>query len=314
MNRLARRSGFTLIELLVVIAIIGILIALLLPAVQKVREAALRTRCQNSLKQLGLALHSYHDVYGSLPPAASTKVPPLEYRFWWSWMARLMPFYEQDNLFKDADAFAQKHNDPWGPPSNPALAFPNYVVQCPADSRVLVAEYVYENPQSKKHLTVALTSFLGVTGITTVLPGKAAAGEGLFFMESHVRFAEISDGLSNTLMVGERPPSEDMIFGWWFAGEGQGYATGSGDVVLGVNDPNVTYGECPRGEGGLPYYYFSPGSLNNLCDQFHFWSLHAGGANFLFADASVHFLSYSVGDGLMQAMATRDGGEVVQLP
>src|SRR5262249_46490486 len=148
-------------------------------------------------------------------------------------------------------AFAQKHSNPWGPPSNPALGYPNYVVECPADNRVLVAEYVYENPQTKKHLTVALTSFLGVTGISIVPAGKPTAGEGICFMESHVRFAEISDGLSNTLMVGERPPSEDMIFGWWFAGEGQNYNTGSGDVVLGVNDPNVTYGQCPRGQNGL---------------------------------------------------------------
>jgi prepilin-type N-terminal cleavage/methylation domain-containing protein/prepilin-type processing-associated H-X9-DG protein len=311
-----RRSGFTLIELLVVIAIIGVLISLLLPAVQKVRAAALRTRCQNALKQLGLSLHSYHDVNGSLPPGASSKVPPVEYHHWWSWVARLMPFYEQDNLHKAADDFAHQPNHyfPWGPPPNPALAVPNYVVQCPADTRVLVAEYVLENPDTNQRITVALTSFLGVTGISNVPFGKATSSEGLFFMESHVRFAEVTDGLSNTLMVGERPPSEDMIFGWWFAGEGQRYTTGSGDVVLGVNDPNVTYSHCtPYGENA-GYYQFSPGSLTNNCDQFHFWSLHAGGANFMFADASVHFFSYSVGNDVMRAMATRSGGEVVQLP
>jgi prepilin-type processing-associated H-X9-DG protein len=114
-------------------------------------------------------------------------------------------------------------------------------------------------------------------------------------------------------MVGERPPSEDMIFGWWFAGAGQNDSA-SGDVVLGVNDPNVTYGDCPPGENGQPYYYFSPGTLSNNCDQFHFWSLHAGGANFLYADASTHFLSYSVSNDVMRAMATRNGNEVVQLP
>jgi prepilin-type N-terminal cleavage/methylation domain-containing protein/prepilin-type processing-associated H-X9-DG protein len=306
-----RRSGFTLIELLVVIAIIGVLISLLLPAVQKVRDAANRTRCQNALKQLGLSLHNYHDVNGSLPPAASTKLPPTEYRWWWSWIGRLMPYYEQDNLYKAADDFSHSHTNPWGPPSNPALAVPNYVVQCPANSRTLVAEYVLENPWTNQHITVALTSFLGVTGISNVAHPKD--GEGLFFMESHVRFAEITDGLSNTLMIGERPPSEDMIFGWWFAGQGQNNSA-SGDVVLGVNDPNVTYSQCkPYGQNN-GYYQFSPGNLNNNCDQFHFWSLHAGGANFLLADASVHFLNYSISNDVMVALATRQGGEPVQLP
>ena len=80
--------------------------------------------------------------------------------------------------------------------------------------------------------------------------------------------------------MGERPPSEDLIFGWWFAGQGQDY-TGSGDVVLGTNEHNVTYpySQCPYGP-----YQFGPGSVNNNCDQFHFWSLHAGGGNFLLAE------------------------------
>ena len=121
----------------------------------------------------------------------------------------------------------------------------------------------------------------------------------------------ISDGTSNTLMVGERPPGTDLVFGWWFAGAGFD-AAGASDVIQGVREqapPDLTgYPNCPIGP-----YHFQAGNINNQCDQFRFWSFHSGGSNFVLGDGSVRFISYGAND-LMPALSTRAGGEVATLP
>jgi prepilin-type processing-associated H-X9-DG protein len=225
-------------------------------------------------------------------------------------MARLLPFIEQNNLFREADDWAHSasnHYLVWGgnngtnPPANPALGMPLSTVQCPADNRVLVGSFVPGQPGQQETITVAFTSFLGCNGI------NLNTKDGVMYRDSHVRFADITDGSSTTLLIGERPPSEDLIFGWWFAGWGQN-GTGSSDVVLGVNEHNIEYGQCPPGP-----YQFQPGTLTNNCDQFHFWSLHSGGANFMMCDGSVHFFPYTAAN-LLPALATRSGGEVSVLP
>jgi prepilin-type N-terminal cleavage/methylation domain-containing protein len=287
--------GFTLVELLVVIGIIAVLLALTLPAIQRVRDAANRTRCSNNLHQIGLALHGYHGVYRTFPPGVSYRNGADPYPFM-SWNTRLLPFLEQDNLWKQTQqAFAQEKVFLFDPP-HVGLETVLPVFGCPADPRTL-------QTRDLGALTVAFTAYLGVEGTDQFRK------DGILYLDSQIRMADVTDGTSNTLLVGERPPSADGVLGWWYAGEGQG-KDGSADMVLGVRERNAfTYAAaCPPGP-----YHFGPGRVQNQCDALHFWSMHIGGAHFLFADASVHFLPYSV-DSLLPALATRNGGEAAVLP
>lgn len=285
--------GFTLLELLVVIGIIAVLIALLVPAVQRVRDAAARTRCQNNLRQIGLALHAYHDTQRSLPPGIRASE---DYPFM-SWLARILPFIEQEAVWKQAmAAYGTDIRFQDDPPHPFATVMPLY--GCPADPRTLQNGFAYGGK-----LRVAFTSYLGVEG------RNQTRKDGCLFLNSSIRITDIEDGTSNTLLVGERPPSADEIFGWWYAGAGQSL-DGSADMVLGVRELNVRMtNACPPGASA-----FGPGQLKSQCDALHYWSPHlGGGAHFLLADGSVHFLTYSLAP-LMPALASRSGGEAVNIP
>ncbi len=159
-------------------------------------------------------------------------------------------------------------------------------------------------PRSKFY--VAFTSYLGISG------QNQGSKDGMLFQNSRTRLEDATDGTSNTLLVGERPPSADFQFGWWYAGVGFHFS-GAGDTILGVRETNLPpivpgAQKCPPGA-----YPFMPGSFSNECDMFHFWSPHPGGANFLFADGSVRLLSYSA-NAILPALASRAGGEVVTVP
>jgi prepilin-type N-terminal cleavage/methylation domain-containing protein/prepilin-type processing-associated H-X9-DG protein len=340
MTRTRSRGGFTLIELLVVIAIIATLLALLLSAVQKVRAAVLRIYCANNLHNMGIALHAYHDTFGTFPSGTQSNGlnfvlypngpmnPPSDYTFayhYWSWMAQILPFVEQQNLFdvgKKWSTGGAPTQLQWWPsggfwltpptPPNPLEGAEMKLYSCPADSRTLQANYA-DYFGTGDPINVAFTAYVGVTGAndpildTSTMYSPSPPCNGVLFFRSQVAISQITDGTSNTLLVGERPPSADLYYGWWFAGSGWD-GSGTGDVVLGAR--SVQYASSLGCTPTSSYVGLRPGRITNNCDQAHFWSLHSGGVNFLFCDGSVRFLSYSA-DSVLPQLATKSGGEVI---
>ena len=215
-------------------------------------------------------------------------------------LALILPYIDQQPLWAVAQQNYQDSRDPFANPHHTGLSIviPTYV--CPLEPR---ASQTFFDRQFG--YPVAFTCYLGVSG------KDAGTRDGILFRDSEVRMIQITDGVSNTLLAGERPPSADLRFGYWYAGTGQG-ASGSGDMLLGVLEKNYmrrgNYALCPPGP-----YPFGPGAVDNPCDMFHYWSLHPGGAHFLYADGSVHFLNYSAAP-IMPALASRAGGESVALP
>ena len=290
-----RRPAFTLIELLVAVGIIAVLAGLLLPAVQKVRSAAARADCANRVRQLALALHHHHDARGALPPGHRAYADP-DKRGLSGWSLDLLPYLEQPALFAAAaDAYRQQPV-PFVSPPHAGLATVVPAFGCPADGRVSRVQIA-----RREQIPVALTSYLGVSGVNSLTP------TGVLYQGSRVRFADITDGMSSTLLLGERPPSHDFQFGWWYAGAGQ-LGIGSADLVLGVREPNLqvveTGSECGPGD-----YPFAPATgFGDPCGMFHFWSPHPGGAHFALCDGSVRFQRYDAA-GVLPALSTRAGGE-----
>jgi prepilin-type N-terminal cleavage/methylation domain-containing protein/prepilin-type processing-associated H-X9-DG protein len=289
MKRARLRMGFTLIELLVVIAIIAILMGLFLPAVQKVRGAAARATCQNNLKQLGIALFNHHSAFAKFPqPRGVYPYEVTHFTEWKGWPYKILPFIEQDNLQKVADANYAN-----------TIAANVKIFECPSDPRSgKDGQYA---TSAFGNVTAGLMWYVGVTGSVGMWPDAfTPTNSGVFQANSDgIRISDIADGTSNTLLLGERPPSANLAWGWWsFSDYDNILATqdfiGSVYIYSGCSAPGI----------------YRRGDLNNNCDSNHFWSLHEGGANWAFADGSVHFLPYSAA-AVTIPMATRAGGEVV---
>jgi prepilin-type N-terminal cleavage/methylation domain-containing protein/prepilin-type processing-associated H-X9-DG protein len=310
-----RRRGFTLIELLVVIAIISVLIALLLPAVQAAREAARRTHCANNLKQIGLALANYALTHGGYPQgyvSVYDTINRVETGTGWGWGGMILPQMEQGNIYNALNFNIQIKD----PAMLTIRTTPIATYLCPSDSMPLrwttddgsarfykgYVEYI-----SHPICDVAGSNYTGVFGIGE--PG--VDGEGIFFRNSFVRLTDITDGLTNTMIVGERASTISL---------GRGFATWVGGVPgaqlwsCGPNPFDPDGGVCKRedasgmtlghtGEGN------GPGSASSDVNQFA--SRHGKGAHFLFGDGHVRYLALGIDYSVYKALSTRAGGELI---
>lgn len=288
------RRGFTLVELLVSIAIMAVLVGLLLSSVQKARATAARLKCQNNLKHIGLSLHQYHSTYSHFPPGVSIKSDADQYPFM-SWHPRLLPYLESNALWVSIEAaYSQERNFLRVPPHT-HISTQVAVFVCPADSRSSSPQV----PVDYGGRPIALTDYLGIQGLSQAVPN------GVLFRDSVVRIADILDGTTSTILVGERPPSRDFLLGWWYAGWGQNQ-DGSADMLLGARERPGPRNSCPD-VGHLR----EPGATTAAdCEYLGYWSYHTGGSNFLFCDGSVRLLSYAA-DDILPALATRSGSETV---
>jgi prepilin-type processing-associated H-X9-DG protein/prepilin-type N-terminal cleavage/methylation domain-containing protein len=296
MRQRCDRSGLTLIELLVSLFVISVLIGLLLPAVFAIRGQSQRLSCQNNLKQIGLAISSYEQLNRMLPIGKYTDRSDngLAHSYW---TVHILPMLEQQAIFDGSMEEYRQSKNALTPTHHKTLSMPLAQWNCTSDGRSAFPQ------QTRRQMVVAVSSYVGCLG-TDLL-----SNDGALYPDSRISSANITDGLSNTILVGERPPSHDFWYGWWYAGYGQ-RGTGSVDGLLGAVERIFT-GELRGCE--VADIRFRRGSLQSKCDVLHYWSFHPGGANFAFADGSVHFLAYGAADILPQ-LATRAGTEAATPP
>jgi prepilin-type N-terminal cleavage/methylation domain-containing protein/prepilin-type processing-associated H-X9-DG protein len=341
------RRGFTLIELLVVIAIIAILIGLLLPAVQKIREAAARLTCQNNLKQIGLALHNFHDSRGHLPAGGQSDTPPYgtgggQGSGWTVW---ILPFIEQDNIMQ---RFVFTGNSGWNQPvvngannATHANGVKMKLYRCPSSP---VQEFQFGAPPPPAQ-QISVNCYVGIAGavpglipgftetrfntgaaVTNCCGGGIASGGGVLFPASKLTLMQISDGTSNTMAVSEQsdfltlqngtrmPWGTGILHGWMIGSShrnppGQ---QGNGGDLRHFQMTTIRYQinrktGWPNGPDGHGDCS-TTGVCRNTGNNIPLTSAHAGGVNALMVDGSVRFLPDGTPLNVLAQLATRDDG------
>jgi len=334
------RSAFTLIELLVVIAIIAILIALLVPAVQKVREAAARTQCINNLKNIGLAMHGYHDANKRLPPGAANDMPPFGTatgpQWGSSWMVYILPNIEQGAIHSKWQFFSQSGYTN----ANNANLINNVTIpvyRCPSSP---LPDFFTSGGVGVRKMITTYTGIQGsvistaaggiINGTCCNGAGNLASTNGILYGGSTVKLTTISDGTSNTLLVGEQsdhvrdanrnPVTAGYTAAAGFSGSLYGWSMGASHPAGGNwgassdgRSFNCTAIRYEINKTGLTNSAAS-GTNNDVGANFPLSSTHTGGANMLFGDGTVRFLANATPLATLHALGTRSGGEAVSVP
>lgn len=319
--RSARRSGFTLVELLVVIAIIGVLIALLLPAVQQAREAARRMQCSNNLKQIGLALHNYHDTYQTFPSGfmydSTSNVQ-------WSWGALILPFIEQGAMHDQLGVTKRRLTDCIGNANCLTLVkTPIDGYRCPSDTAPDLNPWATYGSNNEK---IAESNYIGNEGMVHI--SQAQKSHGMFHGNSGIKMRDVTDGTSNTIFVGERDGAD-------IDGTTSGRNARRGGVWAGTMNASRKW---PKGVMDVLASFAQPMNRETVSGADHngkgFGSLHPGGSQFLMVDGSGRFIpetvEYRTSDfywdnpdpthynvtnlGVYQLLGVRNDGQPVELP
>lgn len=349
-NRTPVMRGFTLIELLVVIAIIAVLVAILLPAVQQAREAARRSQCKNNLKQIGLALHNYHDVHNTLPMgqtmhfgvwrdpsnvvqtgyvSAGTNAA-ISFRVNWSWAAYILPMLEQSAAFDALDVNGRRADQALATPEGlRVLTTPIPVYRCPSDIAPDLTESGIRGARSINEavggprIATAVSNYVGnnrgFAGSVTISAQQTGSANGLFHVNSKVPFRDITDGLSNTLAAGERA--------WeYLAIDSNGARrlvpsrAGLAIIARSKDTPSSTtcdlcgYSDTLGVAGsGINHNDLlnTSGNYDDARGSATFSSLHPGGANFLLGDGSVRFLSENLDATTFVNLGNKGDGLVI---